>query len=316
MEATHQYVGTLDSHSKAMAVANNINFELISTSSYTLNKEPEYFVYIYNLSEVNVGNDVSFVVSRPPLMREFKIKRRMPGQEYTLATKLPQPLLVPKGNVDSNEVDMVPQDVRRFAMDIINPDNLTVDQDAFIDPTKVTGHGNNLGGKGVFWSLNGPGATEGGTRKSIRIGRENVSVFEVPQPSEIKAARDRMEKNYKRALEEADAVQISQPADLGKFLTPEHHAACEYFGEDRSWHGKKSKTDFCSICGERMRHGAAFHKTEEGVLCINNWDGAIKAGVKTRAQAYEATEDPKYAPKQPAPVVPVLKPRDNPTEEV
>ena len=291
-----------DNLSRGMNAANNINFEFFATASYMLNKEPDYFVYIYNLSEVNVGDDVSFVVSRPPLMREFRIKRRLPGTEYTLATKLPQPLLLPKGNVDSNEVDMVPQDVRRFAMDIINPDNLTIDQGAFIDPGKVTGQGNNLGVKGVFWSLNGPGATMGGERKYITIGRDRVEVFEAPTAAEIKAARERMEKNYKLQLEQADAVSISQPADLGKFLTPEHHAACEYFGEDRPWHGKRTKTDFCPLCGEKMRHGASFHKTEEGTLCVNNWDGAIRAGVKTRAQAYEATGDEKYAPK--APVAP------------
>jgi len=311
MEATHAVVGTLAAHARAMGVANNINFDLFSTTSYMLNREPEYFVYIYNLSEINVGNDVSFVVSRPPLLREFKIKRRMPGTNYTLATKLPQPLLVPKGNVDSNEVDMVPQDVRRFAMDIINPDNLGIDQNGYIDPGQVTGIGTNLGARGLFWSLNGPGATMDGTRKSVRIGREDIPVFEEPTAEEIKQARERMEKQYKRALEEADAVQISQPADLGKFLTPEHHAACEYFGEDRPWHGKRAKTDFCPICGEKMRYGASFHKTEEGTLCINNWDGAVKAGVKNRAQAFEATEDPKFAPKQPAPVAPAA-----PKEEV
>jgi hypothetical protein len=310
MEATHQYVGQIESHAKAMGTANNIDFDLISTTSYMLNREPEYFVYIYNLSEVNIGNDVSFVVSRPPLIKEFKIRRRMSGQEYALVTRMPQPLLIPKGNVDSNEVDMIPQDVRRFAMDIINPDNLGIDQGAFIDPSKVTGQGMNLGNKGVFWSLNGPGATLDGTRKHLRIAGQNIPVFENPQTEEVKAARERMEKQYKKALEEADAVQISQPADLGKFLSPESHAACEYFGEDRSWHGKKSKTDFCAICGERMRHGAAFHKTEDGTLCVNNWDGAIRAGVKTRAQAFEATEDPKYSPKV-VPVAPV-----KPSEEV
>lgn len=296
MEATHSYVGARDDLSRAQQVANNINFEFVATG-YMLNKEPDYFVYLYNMSKVNIGNETSFVVSRPPLMREFRIKRCPDRNDYVLATKLPQPLLIPKGNVDSNEIDIVPQDVRRFATDIVNPDNLTIDQGAFIDPTKITGQGNNLGVKGVFWSLNGPGATLGGQRKSIRVAGKDIPVFEEPTKEELSAARERMEKNYRRQLEEADAVAVSQPADLGKFLTPEHHAACEYYGEDRSWHGKKARTDFCPICGEKMRSGASFHKTEDGVLCINNWDGAIKAGVKTRAQAFEATEDPKYAPK-------------------
>ncbi len=52
-----------------------------------------------------------------------------------------------------------------------------------------------------------------------------------------------------------------------------------------------------------MRAGAAFHKTEEGGYCVNDWDRTIKAGARTRAQAFEATEDPKYAPKLAGPVV-------------
>jgi hypothetical protein len=37
---------------------------------------------------------------------------------------------------------------------------------------------------------------------------------------------------------------------------------------------------------------------EGGGLCIGDWDAAIKSGVRSRAQAFEATEDFKYAPKQ------------------
>jgi hypothetical protein len=285
--------------STKMSAVNNVDFEFMSTN-YMLNKSPDYFIYLYNLSEVNMGDDTSFYVSRPPLIRSFRVKMKPKGAKYILATKLPQPLSVPKGNVDSNEVDIVPQDARRFAMDIINPDNWGIKQDAYIE--KPTSIGNDLGKKGVFWSFNGPGATKdayGNDRTFIMVDGVKTTVAEEPTEAELKAAYDRLSKFYKGRLEDADATSISNPAELGTYLTPEHHAACDFFGEDRSWHGKRQRTGFCDICGERMREGAAFHKTEEGVLCVNDWDRAIKAGAKTRAQAYEATEDPKYAPKAP-----------------
>jgi hypothetical protein len=81
-------------------------------------------------------------------------------------------------------------------------------------------------------------------------------------------------------------------------VTPELHAAAEYFAENYSWHSKQIKADYCAQCGEKIRAGAAFHRTEDGGMCVLDWDRAIKAGVRTRAQAYEATEDEKYAPKK------------------
>ena len=302
MDANYTVKTQRDDLSTKMSIANNVDFEFMSTN-YQLNKAPDYYIYLYNLSEVNMGDGTSFLVSRPPLIRMFKIKSKpkTPGVRYLLATRLPQPMSVPKGNVDSNEVDIVPQDARRFAMDIINPDNWGIRQDAHIaNPSSI---GNDLGKKGVFWSYNGPGATTdayGEKRKYIIVDGQRLEVFETPQEDELKQAEERLSAFYKYKLEEADAMAISKPADLGTFLTPEHHAACDHFGEDRSWHGKRQKTDFCVICGEKMRAGAAFHKTEEGILCVNDWDRAIKAGAKTRAQAYEATEDAKYAPKTPA----------------
>ena len=307
MEANYTVSAHREDLSTKMSIANNVDFEFMSTN-YMLNKSPDYFIYLYNISEVNMGDGTSFYVSRPPLIRSFKIKSKpkVSGIRYILATKLPQPLSIPKGNVDSNEVDIVPQDARRFAMDIINPDNWGINQDAFIE--KQSSIGNDLGKKGVFWSFNGPGAKTdpfGNPRTHIMVDGLKVEVFEEPTEAELKRAYERLSAYYKSRLEDADAVAVSDPASLGTYLTPEHHAACEYFGEDRSWHGKRQKTDFCPICGEKMRSGAAFHKTEEGVLCVNDWDRAIKAGAKTRAQAYEATEDPKYAPKQPSvPVAP------------
>lgn len=282
--------------SASMSRANNLDFNLFSASNYMMSQPPQYFVYLYNISSQE------FSVSRPPVMREVKIPACKEGQKYALVTRIPQPLLIPKGNVDSNDVEVIPTDARRFAMDIIHPENITIDQDAVLDPANIFSQGTNLGAKGVFWSLNGPGATKYGAQ-------------EQPTQAELDAAYKRLEKHYDKILKEATAVELSNPATLNAFLTPDHHAAAAYsakhFGIEYKWSGgKKARFVDCQICGERMRENAAFHKTEDGSLCINNWSVAVAAGVRTRAQAYEATGDEKFAPKTPAKV-----PTNVPTEE-
>lgn len=283
--------------SAGMSRANNVDFNLFSESNYMMTVPPQYFVYIYTVSMQG------FEVSRPPLFRDVKIPGRVKGERYKLVTKLPQPVLVPKGNVDSNDVDVIPTDARRIAMDIINPNNLGLDQDAVLDPRFVFSQGNDLGARGVFWSFNGPGAD--------KYGRNTE-----PTEEEVKKAYTRLERHYNRILEEARAVETSDPASLSRFLAPEHHHAADYFGLEFQWHGKKTRPVECPICGDRMREGAAFHKTEDGTLCINDWKRAVAAGVRTRAQAYEATDDPFFAPKVPQSspsVAPVVSPKNSTT---
>jgi hypothetical protein len=261
--------------------AHNRDAELsvFGSQNYAFGREPEYWVYLYNISEQ------THLVSRPPLIKEMKIVGRKPKEDYALVAKFPQPLNIPKGNVDSGEVDFVIQDTRRFATDIINPDNHGINQDAFIERS-TSGGSNDLGAKGVFWSLNGPGASKHG-------------YLEAPTQQEIEGARKRLEKRYRDILNKAKAVETSNPKGLEDVLSPEHHMAADYFGETYSWHNQQVRADYCKLCGERIRAGAAFHVTQDGGLCVNDWDRAIKAGRVSRAMAYDATEDEKYAPKTP-----------------
>jgi hypothetical protein len=167
-------------------------------------------------------------------------------------------------------------------MDIINPDNLGINQDAVID--KVTGQGNDLGQKGVFWSLNGPGASKYGN-------------LEAPTEAEIQGAYKRMEARYKFLLDQARAVETSNPAKLQETLSPEHYTAADYFHVETNWHKKAVHKESCIRCGSPAATGAPFHTMEGGGICVGDWDAAIKSGVRSRAQAFEATELEKYAPR-------------------
>lgn len=265
MEATLSTPTPRTDLSASMSRANNQDWVFI-TQNYMLNKEPDSYVYLYNVSTM------PHTISRPPMIREVTIPGRKENEKYVLATRLPQPLLLPKGNVDSSEIDFVPTDTRRFAMDIVNPDNWGLDQDAVI--TQVSSQGNNLGKKGLFWSMNNP-----------------------PAEKEVAAAYRRMEAHYRHILTEAQTVETSKPAELPNLLSPEHHIAADYYHETYNWHKKPTHKENCERCGTPATVGAPFHMIEGGGFCVGDWDKAIKVGVRSRAQAYEATGDEKYAPR-------------------
>ena len=266
MEPTCSAPTTRGDLSTAMTRANNIDWNF-STADYMLSRQADFFVYLFNIAKLE------YKVSRLPIIKEMTIPARKEGEKYARVTKLPSPFKMPKGNVDSNDIDIVILDGRRMAMDIVNPDNLSLDQDAVI--TGSFSVGQNMGNLGVFWSLN-----------------------EEPTEAELAAATRRMEKHYRSLLTDARSIETSNPQALPAVLTPTLHAAADYFHETFNWHKRETHKENCSRCGMPANFGAPFHALEGGGLCVGDWDAAIKAGVRSRAQAYEATEDERYAPKQ------------------
>lgn len=245
--------------SESMSRANNKTFNF-ALQDYLMGRKPDYWVYLYSISAD------SFDVYRPPLLANLRIQGKPAGKDYIQAARFPQPLLTPQGSVDNDEITIAPMDARRFVMDIINPDNLTLNQDLLIQ--KPTNIGNDLGKKGVFWSLNNP-----------------------PTAEEVEAAKKRMERYYNSLLEKARAVETSDPKALQDLLTPEYHAAADYFGIETSWHAKRSKPMDCPNCGERVKAGIAFHKTDDGSLCVIDWVRTIKSGARSIQQAIDSGID-------------------------
>jgi hypothetical protein len=242
--------------SDSMNKGNNSSFNYY-LQDYLYSRKPDYWVYLYNLSEQ--AHDVF----RPPLFANIHIPGRKRGEEYVLAARLPSPLLAPQGSVDSDDLKTELLDTRRVVMDMCNPDNLGLDQNAV--GFTVTNVGNNLSKKGVFWSLHNP-----------------------PTEQEIKDATKRMEAYYNSVLEKMKALETSNPKELLEHLGPEAHTAADYFGIETSWHGKRSRPMDCPNCGDRIKAGVAFHKTEEGTLCILDWKRAVASGVRTKQQAIDA----------------------------
>jgi hypothetical protein len=274
MQATHT-TSPSPGLSEGMMKGFNKDFQF-SPDNYLLSRmtDPDFLVYIYN---VNIH---PFEIARPGMFRKILIPGRKPGEKYALAVTLPHPLITQRSNVDTNQIEMVAQDARRVAADLLNPDNLSAEesgQDALVvNPTSI---GCNLNRYGVFWSRNNP-----------------------PTEDEVNKATARMEKEFTRVLEEARVVTMSStdPRILQETITPIHHMAADFFKQEFSWHKaqiKPTELMTCPQCREDMPVDAAFHTTKAGSKCVLDIDKAIRAFFISRAQAFDATGDPKYAPR-------------------
>ena len=192
-------------------------------------------VWVYNVSKLTHEVDT-------PTLGRVRIPGNTTRKRYSLWTSFPNLVRTPCQTFGDNGEILVTTrviDGRRYAMDLINPDNLGLDQDFKSHLGNSTSIGRNLGVRGVFWSEHNP-----------------------PKKAEVDAAILRLETFYKDLLERAEIVyqnlrvsSISVEAYVKEFkvspeqaftaiknnkarleLTPEHHAAAEWFKIPTPWH--------------------------------------------------------------------------------
>ena len=170
---------------------------------------PKDKVWIYNVSRQQ------HMPVNHPILTEVKFPAAKEDEDYAVVTSIPRVMRYTKENIYTGHVDIVFEDGRRIAMDLVNPDNFGVDQEKPIWHAG-TAEGRDLGAKGVFWSMKNP-----------------------PGKLEVRLAKKRMEMHYKFLLEQAATVQKVDPKQLRDTITPEHHAAAEYMGGTYIWHGER-----------------------------------------------------------------------------
>ena len=269
--------------SNAMTRSHNQDFNF-NANEYLLSRSQDFWVYIFSISER------SYDIYRPPVIKQMLLVGKAPKARYALCARFPHPMNVPDANVDSSEIGIKQMDARRFCMDVCNPDNLGTDQNSI--PSVVTSIGNNLNAKGVFWVV----------EKDCTFAPEDTDkVRPIPPEKAIEDAKNRMETYYRTLVEKANTVHSAKPSDLPDLLTPEHLAAAEYleenFGMQFAWHQRMARLENCELCGEKSKAGVAFHRMEDGGICVKDWDRAVRAGARTRADAYDATGEEKFAPR-------------------
>lgn len=222
-------------------------------------RRPESFVYVWSVVDPRPAG-AKLKRRFPPLISCLEIAELNPEdtEKYKLVIRLANPmnqfLMRENGEryIDSH-------DARRVAQDIVNPDNLTLNQDMKLDASRIYSIGNDYGRLGVFWSTNSK-----------------------PTDEEVRKAVHRKEEYYRARLNEARKLETTNPKVLYEYLSIIDHIAADYFGEEHAWHRRPERPDFCPNCGEQIRMGAAFHTSPAlgGLLCVIDWKVAVKAGVK------------------------------------
>jgi hypothetical protein len=217
-------------------------------------RKPDYFVYVYSVVDPRPDN-MKLRRSFPPLIPDLEIAEAK-GSRYVLVTTIASPVNQPLMK-ENGERYIDAHDARRLAMDIVNPENLTLDQDRKTQGLSRA-EGNDYGKLGVFWSLNNP-----------------------PKEEEIRKAIDRKEAFYRARLDQARVIQTSNPKALDEYITATDHVAADYFALEFPWHQHLVKQETCPNCGEHIRPGAKFHQSVAlGVMCVLDWQAAVNAGVK------------------------------------
>jgi len=230
-------------------------------------RKPEYFVYVYSIVDPRPAG-AKLNRHLPPLVPNMEIAELKPGEEWTLVTTIPHPVNQQEINPDSGQRTASFHMAERVAMDIVNPGNHSLDQDAKITVTATSSIGDDYGKLGVFWSKNYP-----------------------PTKQEIAAAVLRKETYYRFRLQQARVLESSSPKDLQEWLSADDHVAAEYFGEEFSWHRKATKPVNCPNCSEPIRSlSIAYHASTAmpGTICILDWQKTVEAGVKTKADVPES----------------------------
>lgn len=240
--------------SKAMSMAENTRF-ISPFLDPELTRKPEYFVYVYSVVDPRPAN-YHLMRNAPPLIRNLQIAELRPGEKWTLVTKLAHPVNQPGVDTQEQRVNYA-HNAQRVAQDIVNPENVSLNQDAVLKAENTFTEGNDYGKLGVFWSLNYP-----------------------PSDEEIAKAVARKESFYRKRLDQARALEASDPKALYAYLTPTDHVAADYFGEEFSWHKVAKRPETCPTCGESIRAGVAYHRNVDGIVCVIDWKRTVAAGVK------------------------------------
>lgn len=224
-------------------------------------RKPDYFVYLYSISTKQ------FERRLPPHIPCLILKACPADQPFIEVAKLAEPFEQADRDVDTGEVRMRFHNAKKIAQDIVCPD--APDMDGAVSSESMSS-GTDLRAQGIFWSLNNP-----------------------PTEAEVKAARGRLEKYYRSLLERATALEYTNPKELAERINEDYHLAADYFGEEYSWHKQRVRKVTaavkvpCSVCGDDIKPGVAFHKDAEGEYCILDWKRAYEAGRVTLKQVPE-----------------------------
>lgn len=257
---------------------------------YQANFIPEYLIYIFNISaRTFVDSAGRGIIGRIKLLapgvvegsptdvtvsedgkKSFNVIAGRADQPYSYVTSFPHPMPIPKFNDVSGEIETKKTDGRRFVVDMISPDNLTLTLDAVVPPENVYSQGNDYAPKGIFFSFHNP-----------------------PLKDDLEKAYRRMEHYYKDLNERAATLEMTDKIGLQAAIqsNPDHVYAANYYGKEFAWARTAVRPVTCSNCGEQKPSGRPFHMTSYSALCVEQTPDAWRAVVNSGVRKYSDVPD-------------------------
>src|SRR6185369_4197630 len=98
----------------------------------------------------------------------------------------------------------------------------------------------------------------------------------------------RRDKFYRYTIQQTDQFYAEDPKNVGPLMSAagfddkDVRIALDYYGEERPYHKKFIAMYACPNCAKQVPQGVAFHRDEDGDLCIIDWKRTVAAGKRKR----------------------------------
>lgn len=188
-------------------------------------------LWVYNASRVDHKFD-------HPMLGNVTIPANKTRKRYSLWTSFPEVVMGTNYNIDENL--LYPHAIKGeyFVNDIIDPDNvLGTTYHRFKASTAI---GRDLSVRGVFWSYNNPPKVSEVNAAVKKLKAHYADLLErmeiiytcaqIDEETILRYRKQNPDASFEEALRETRVAKVSLE------VTPECHAACEYFKVTTPWH--------------------------------------------------------------------------------
>lgn len=162
----------------------------------------------------------------------------------------------------------------RIAQDICDPSNPTLNQDidnyGRIDPYFAVQAGTNLSRYGIFWSRN-----------------------EEPTEQELQAFEKKRDNFFRFIIRSMDKFYAEDPKNAERLMgnagfdMQDVRMALDHFGEERPFHKKFTPMQSCPNCAAQVPQGVAYHRDQDGDLCVIDWKKTVASGKRKKEDVPE-----------------------------
>ena len=229
---------------KATCMVSNNRQELSKAMTSAYNRTPridfgamvksEKKLWVYNASRVDHKFD-------HPMLGNVTIPANKTRKRYSLWTSFPEVVMGTNYNIDENLLYPHAIEGEYFVNDLINPDSCG--RSTFVSGGKTypsSSIGRDFSVRGVFWSYNNPPKVSEVNAAVKKLKAHYADLLErmevvyacatISEGTILRYRKDHPDASLEEALRETRLAKIALE------VTPECHAACEYFKVTTPWH--------------------------------------------------------------------------------